>query len=87
MIQWNVQTFCGVGGDWMGEEYASLPHLNISKEMVFGQWLHLIFIYSGCFYFINDTNIYSQNTLSNRYVLLTNFDYVTDSVPLGTQWA
>lgn len=81
----NVQTFCGVG-DWMGEEYASLPHLNISRN---GVWS----VAPSDFLFIPDaftslmTQTYIHKIPCHRYVLLTNFDYVTDSVPLGTQWA
>jgi hypothetical protein len=79
------QTFCGVG-DWMGEEYANLPHMNISKD---GVWA----VAPSDFLFIPDaftslmTQTYIHKIPCHRYILLTNFDYVTDSVPLGSQWA
>lgn len=79
------QIFCGVE-DWMGKEYADLPHLNISKENV---WKAA----PSDFLFIPEAfpslmlQTYLKRMPCTRFVLLQNFDYATDSIPLGSQWA
>lgn len=79
------QVFCGVG-DWMGAEYAKLPHLNISKKDVWSSApADFLFIPEAFSALMLQTKIY--RVPCKRYVLLQNFDYVTDSVPLGSQWS
>ena len=76
--------FIGVG-DWMGEEYMEIPHLNISKD----EWS------VGAYDFLFIPEVFSSFmflTFKNkipckRYVILHNFDYVTEFMPLGHQWA
>lgn len=76
--------FCGVG-DWMGKEYAEIPHLNIAKK---GAWA----VAPSDFLFIPEafTSLMSQTYIykipCQRFVLLYNFDYVTDMIPFGASW-
>lgn len=78
------QIFCGVS-EWMGTEYGELEHVNISKE---GAWS----VAPSDFLFIPEvfSSLMSQTFIHKipcqRYVLLQNFDYVTDFIPFGTQW-
>jgi len=78
------QIFCGVK-DWMGEEYANLPHINISHQ---GSWQ----VSPSDFLFIPEAfsslmvQTYLHKIPCQRYVLLQNFDYVTDFIPIGSQW-
>lgn len=78
------QVFCGVG-DWLGQEYAELPHVNISRQ---GSWQvspsDILFIPEAFSSLMSQT--YVHKIPCQRYVLLQNFDYVTDFIPLGTQW-
>lgn len=79
------QVFCGVG-DWMGPEYAALPHVNISKKDTWSSTpADFLFIPEAFSSLMLQTKIYKVPC--KRYVLLQNFDYVTDSVPIGTQWS
>lgn len=76
--------FCGVG-EWMGQEYAELPHLNIAKK---GAWAvapsDFLFIPEAFASLMSQTYIYKIPC--QRYVLLYNFDYVTDMIPFGASW-
>ena len=76
--------FCGVG-DWMGKEYAELPHLNIAKKDTWkispSDFLFIPEAFAGL---MSQTYIYKIPC--QRYVLLYNFDYVTDMIPFGAQW-
>lgn len=78
------QVFCGVG-DWMGEEYGELEHINISKE---NAWevapSDFLFIPEAFASLMSQT--YIHKIPCNRYVLLQNFDYVTEFIPFGMQW-
>lgn len=78
------QVFCGVG-DWLGQEYADLPHLNISKR---GSWQvspsDFLFIPEAFSSLMSQT--YVHKIPCQRFVLLQNFDYVTDFIPFGAQW-
>lgn len=80
----NAQTFCGVS-DWLGSEYGDIEHINIDRE---GSWKvspsDILFIPEAFASFMEAT--YTNRFPGKRYVLLQNFDYVTDNIPLGTQW-
>ena len=79
------QVFCGVG-DWMGAEYAQLPHINITKRDVWSSApADFLFIPEAFSSMMLQTKIHKVPC--KRYVLLHNFNYVTDSMPLGTQWS
>lgn len=78
------RVFVGVG-EWLGEEFAAMPHLNIAKE----PWN------VGGYDFLFIPEVFSTImflTLKNkipckRYVILHDFSYVTEFIPLGQQWA
>lgn len=78
------QVFCGVG-DWMGEEYGQLEHVNISKK---DSWQvapsDFLFIPEAFASLMSQT--YIHKIPCKRYVLLQNFDYVTEFIPFGMQW-
>lgn len=78
------QVFCGVG-EWLGKEYAELEHLNIAKK---DSWKvspsDFLFIPEAFSSLMSQT--YASKIPCKRYVLLQNFDYVTDFIPFGTQW-
>lgn len=75
--------FTGVR-EWMGDDYANIPHLNISK----GNWsvspsdyLFIPEAFSSLMY-----QTYKLNAPCRRYVILQNYNYVTDFIPLGVEW-
>lgn len=76
--------FCGVG-EWMGQEYAELPHLNIAKKNAWSASpSDFLFIPEAFASLMSQTYIYKIPC--QRYVLLYNFDYVTDMIPFGSSW-
>ena len=76
--------FCGVG-DWMGQEYADLPHLNITKKNAWSvSPSDFLFIPEAFASLMSQTYVYKIPC--QRYVLLYNFDYVTDMIPFGASW-
>ena len=76
--------FCGVG-DWMGKEYADLPHLNIAKKNAWAASpADFLFIPEAFASLMSQTYVYKLPC--QRFVLLYNFDYVTDMIPFGSGW-
>lgn len=77
------KVFIGVG-DWMGKEYASIPHMNIAHA----QWkvapCDILFIPEAFSSLMFQT--YQYKAPCRRIVLLQNFSYVTDFIPLGVEW-
>lgn len=77
--------FCGVGG-WLGEEFMEIEHVNIAK-------VNDIAVAPSDFLFIPEafSSLMLQTSGGKlpckRYAVLYNFDYVTDFIPLGSQWA
>lgn len=77
------RTFIGVG-DWLGQEYMDLPHLNISKE----EWK----VGPADFLFIPEVfsslmkQTYHYKAPCKRIVLLHNFDYITEFIPFNDEW-
>lgn len=78
------RVFIGVR-DWLGDSYADLPHLNIAKE----EWK----VSPGDFLFIPEAfsslmfETFKNNIPCKRYVVLQNFNYLTEFIPLGVEWA
>ncbi len=78
--------FVGVG-DWLGEEYAELPHINIAKEE--NKWE------VGAYDFLFIPEVFSSFmflTFKNRipckrYVILQDYSYIMEFIPTGHQWA
>lgn len=77
------KVFVGVG-DWLGEEYAKIPHMNIAHE----QWkvspADILFIPEAFSSLMFQT--YQYKAPCRRIVLLQNFSYVTDFIPYGVEW-
>lgn len=80
----DMRRFVGVTG-WLGEEYGTLRHMNIMKE----KWE----VSPSDFLFIPEVfqsimfHTYKNKITCKRYVILQNYDYVTEFIPLGQQWA
>lgn len=77
------KVFVGVG-DWMGQEYAKIPHMNIAHA----QWkvspADILFIPEAFSSLMFQT--YQYKAPCRRIVLLQNFSYVTDFIPFGVEW-
>lgn len=83
MLPDDMKRFAGVG-DWLGEEYAALPHMNIRKE----EWRigpsDFLFIPEVFSSFMYET--FKNHIPCKRYVILQNYGYVTEFIPFGAQW-
>lgn len=79
----NDRRFVGVR-EWLGNDYANLPHMNISN----GQWSvspsDFLFIPEAFASLMQQT--YKFKAPCRRFVILQNYDYVTDFIPLGVEW-
>lgn len=77
------KVFVGVG-DWLGKEYADIPHMNIAHS----QWTvspsDILFIPEAFSSLMFQT--YKHKAPCRRIVLLQNFSYVTDFIPYGVEW-
>lgn len=80
----NNRVFTGVG-EWLGTAYAELPHMNIQKE----QWV----VSPSDFLFVPEVfssllkQTYQHNIPCKRFVVLQNYDYISEFIPFGDQWA
>ena len=71
--------------EWMGKEYDGLPHLNISMnewKVAPSDFLFIPEVFSSLMF-----ETYKHNIPCKRYVLLQNYNYVTEFIPLGVQWS
>lgn len=76
--------FIGVG-EWLGEKYMKLRHLNMSKDewkVSPADFLFIPEIFSSLMF-----ETFKHNVPCKRYVILQNFNYVTQFIPVGVQWA
>lgn len=73
--------FVGVG-EWMGEKYAQIPHINSEKETVTLSFSDLLIVPEVF------ANVLNQTKLSpcKRVVLLQNFPYISEFMPVNAQW-
>lgn len=77
------RVFTGVG-DWLGEEYMKLTHMNISKE----EWT----VSPSDFLFIPEVfsslmkQTYQYKAPCKRIVVLHNYDYITEFIPFNDEW-
>ena len=73
--------FGGVG-NWMGDKYAEIPHLNIEKDKTDISASDVLFIPE--FY----SNVMSQtrNLPCKRVVIAQNFNHLTMVIPVGVSW-
>lgn len=76
-----AENFIGVG-EWLGEKYTKLPHLNIEKDNVTispSDFLFIPEIYSSV---MSQT----KNLPCKRIAILQNHRYMTKYIPAGTRW-
>lgn len=75
--------FTGVG-EWLGEEYMTLEHMNISKE----EWK----VGPSDFLFIPEVfsslmkQTYQYKAPCKRIAILNNYDYITEFIPFNDEW-
>lgn len=77
------RVFTGVC-DWMGEEYSTLEHINILTQewkVAPSDFLFIPEVFSSLMF-----ETFKHNIPCKRYVILQNYDYVTEFIPLGVQW-
>lgn len=75
--------FIGVE-EWLGKEYSSLPHMNISTEewkVTPSDFLFIPEVFSGLMF-----ETYKHKVPCKRYVILQNYNYVSEFIPLGVEW-
>ncbi len=77
------RVFTGVG-EWLGEEFMELPHVNISKE----EWK----VSPSDFLFIPEVfsslmkQTYQLKAPCKRIIILHNYDYITEFIPFNDEW-
>ena len=77
------RTFCGVG-EWLGEEYMELEHVNISKnDWKVGPY-DFLFIPEVFSSLMKQT--YQYKAPCKRIVILHNFDHITEFIPFNDEW-
>lgn len=70
---------------WLGEKYARLPHTNIANGTLQVGPQDFLFIPEAFSSLMKETKrLYVP---CKRYVILQNFNYVTDFIPVGDSWA
>lgn len=79
-----TRVFEGVG-DWLGEEYASIDHLNIAGGMWKVSPSDILFIPEVFSSLMKET--FDKGLPCKRIAVLQNFKYVTEFIPYGDQWA
>lgn len=79
-----TRVFEGVG-EWLGEKYASIPHLNIAGGMWKVSPSDVLFIPEVFSSLMKET--FDKGVPCKRIAILQNFKYVTEFIPYGDQWA
>lgn len=69
---------------WMGEEYSTLEHMNIMHEEWTVSPSDILFIPEVFSSMMFET--FKHNIPCKRYVILQNYDYITEFIPLGVEW-
>lgn len=69
---------------WMGEEYNTLEHMNIQKDEWKVSPSDILFIPEVFSSLMFET--FKHNIPCKRYIILQNFDYITEFIPLGVEW-
>lgn len=75
------EEFVGVK-DWLGEEYASLPHYNVAGEEVDVTPSDILFIPEIFSQVMNQT----KKLPCKRVAILQNYDYLVEQMPFAAQW-
>ena len=77
----NKEEFVGVG-EWLGEEYANLPHYNVAKDEVEITPSDIVFIPEIFSTVMNQT----KKLPCKRVAILQNYDYLLEQMPFAAQW-
>lgn len=86
-MKYNVQMmyaendFVGVE-TWLGTKYSSLPHANISKDVVDISPSDVVFIPE----LYSSVMAKTRDLKCKKVAILQNFDYMTDLIPFGASW-
>lgn len=75
------EEFIGVG-EWLGEKYAELPHLDISKGDVSVSPSDILFIPE----LFSNIMTQTKKLPCKRIAILQNYDYVLEQIPMSVQW-
>lgn len=73
--------FVGVG-DWLSEEYSSLPHLNITKDEVKVSPSDILFIPEIFFNVMNQC----KSLPCKKVAIMQNINFLTEQTPISAQW-
>lgn len=74
------EEFVGVGA-WLGDEYTSLPHLNVNSGEVSASPADILFIPEIFTQVMNQT----KNLSCKRVILLQNYNYLVEQMPYAAQ--
>ena len=77
------RVFVGVK-EWMGEEYAAIPHMNIAVEEWSVQPSDFLFIPEALSGLMFET--YKHKLPCKRDVIMNDYNHVTEFIPLGVEW-
>lgn len=81
MLYQEDDEFVGVK-DWLGEEYANLPHEDITKEGTSVSPSDILFIPEIFASVMTQT----KNLPCKRIAILQNYSFITEQIPLSVQW-
>lgn len=73
--------FVGVG-DWLGEDYANLPHFNTEKDKIDASPSDILFIPE----LYSNVMAQTKGLVCKRVVILQNFDKMVELIPAGASW-
>lgn len=73
--------FVGVR-DWLGDEYADLPHMSVASEKIQVSPSDILFIPEIFANVMNQT----KKLPCKRVAILQNYDYIVEQLPLSVQW-
>lgn len=77
------KVFVGVG-EWLGEKYAELPHINIStEEWTVGpeDFLFIPEVFSSLMF-----EVYKNKLPCETKIIIQNYNYMTEFIPIGIEW-
>lgn len=75
------EEFVGVR-DWLGDEYADIPHENIMNEGTSVSPSDILFIPE----IFASIMTHTKSLPCKRVAILQNYDYITEQIPLSVQW-
>lgn len=81
MLYQEESEFIGVGS-WLGDEYASLPHYDITKGDVSVAASDILFIPE----IFSNIMIQTKKLPCKRIVILQDFDFMVEQMPMASQW-